>query len=165
MRAFSATIGPGLAGTYDTVRMMQQIVRQSLALPLVRHTASSVVTGLNGRNTVAQAQAIRGWVDHHTVFLRDPRGTELLHTPLWLLREIGRQGFGQVDCDDVAMLAAALGMAIGLRARFALVGRGHGFEHVFTELGDPAGRRWIEQDTTRPSQDLQGPFTISALEV
>ena len=126
-------------------------------LPDVRLTAVRIASGL--RDGTEQAVAIRGWLEDHVSLMRDPDGVEMLHGPKWQVRTALTQGIVNVDCDDVAMLAAALGKAVGLRARFVVVGFGSPkapFRHVWTELASPGSNVWIECDITRPSQGL--PF-------
>jgi hypothetical protein len=91
--------------------------------------------------------------------LSDPSGVELLHDPVLLLEDIRERGQARGDCDDVAVLGAALGGAMGLSARFVVVGfRGPNepFEHVWTELYD--GTTWRELDVTRP-RNAEAPAT------
>jgi transglutaminase-like putative cysteine protease len=63
--------------------------------------------------------------------------------------------FGRIaaDCDDIATLAAALGLALGLRARLLVVefAGQDGFGHIWTALAVPGGE-WIDCDPTRPIQ-------------
>lgn len=134
------------------------MVAREFMLPIVRLTATDIVAGLGGTNGVEQANAIRDWLDVHTEFLRDPDGVEMLHGPAWQIQRVWTQGRVLVDCDDVAMLAAALGKAVGLRARFVVVGfdsRNAPFRHVWAELS-PRSRQpqWVDMDVTRPSQGL-----------
>lgn len=152
MRATLSAIGLGYAGTLDTIHRMKQLARQSAALAPVREQAVAIVTG-TGTNAEAQAALIRAWLERHVSFLRDPLTAEGLHEPTLMLEQVRQRGVTDVDCDDVAILAASLGMAVGLPARFVLLGRGpHDFEHVFTELMDPRTGEWFELDTTRPQQ-------------
>lgn len=130
--------------------------------PLVRQMAASIVDGIPGLQSSLQIRAIRNWIEDHVGFLRDPRGMELLWTPELMVRTILTKGHLNVDCDDVATLAAALGLSIGLRARFVLVGfhtPAAPFRHVWTDLADPRGSSWIDLDTTRPSQ----PYAMAAI--
>jgi hypothetical protein len=147
-------------GTYFTIATMRAMVYAEFLTPAVRLTASDIVGGIGGKDGVSQAHAIRGWLDEHTEFLRDPDGVEMLHGPAWQVNQIRRNGIVRLDCDDVAMLAAALGKAIGLRARFVVIGFGGAYRHVFTELS-PRGNPpvWVDMDTTRESQNL--PATVT----
>lgn len=145
------TLGDG--GTYATLAKMKSLVRTAAAHPLVRATAAALVRS-TASNGVIHARIIRGWVEDHTIFLRDISTAEALYHPAGVLKQIQRQGVAQLDCEDVAMLAAALGVSIGLRARFVVLAfrPGGPFQHVYADLSDAAGRRWIDVDTTRPSQ-------------
>ncbi len=70
---------------------------------------------------------------------------------------IDKYGEEHVDCDDAAILAAGLGKAVGLLARFVLVGFRSSrapFSHVWTELRSPTGGPWVEMDVTRSVQRL-----------
>jgi hypothetical protein len=130
---------------------MRQRVREEYALPLVRETAAAIARG-TGTDAELQVRRLRAWLTRHVGFLRDPYQTEALHTPIGMLTLLGARGYLEVDCDDVAILGAALGMAIGLRARFILLGRDGGYEHVWAELADPNTDDWRELDITRPQQ-------------
>jgi len=146
-------------GTYLTVGAMRAMVTHDYMLPEVRLTATDIVRGLGGQDGFAQAHAIREYVEQHTEFLRDPDMVEMLHAPVWQLRQIRQRGLVQVDCDDVAMLAAALGKAVGLRARFVAVGFHNTrapYRHVWAELSPRAVNAWVDVDTTRPAQGLDG---------
>lgn len=151
LRASFGEIGTGQAAGLDTVHRMRQLVRDQYTLPLIRETAAAIVRG-TGTDAELQVERIRAWLARHVGFLRDPYEVEGLHTPEAMLTLLGARGFLEVDCDDVAILGAALGMAIGLPARFVLIGAGGGYEHVWTELADPNTGEWRELDITRPYQ-------------
>lgn len=96
--------------------------------------------------------AIRQWLGRRFCFIRDPQGVELLKDPGVLLREWEHDGCARGDCDDAAILAAAVALAAGYQVRFQVVGfrTGGPFGHVYAEAFD--GRRWIDFDVTRPAQ-------------
>jgi hypothetical protein len=138
---------------------MRAMVYREFMNPLVRLTATEIVAGIGGQDGVEQARSIREYLEAHTEFLRDPDGVEMLHGPVWQLQQIRQRGVVQVDCDDVAMLSAALGKAVGLAARFVVVGfdkRNAPYRHVWAELSPRAKQQWVDMDVTRPSQGL--PF-------
>ncbi len=144
-------------GVYLTLATMRGMVYREFMNPLVRLTAADIVAGLNGQDGAEQARAIRDYLEIHTEFLRDPDGVEMLHGPVWQVQQIRARGVEQVDCDDVAMLGAALGKAVGLRARFVVVGfdrRDAPYRHVWVELSPRARPQWIDMDVTRPAQGL-----------
>lgn len=149
----------GELGSRETLRRMAELARAALVEPAVIDTAAAIVAGAS--NPVAQVARIRDYLARHVRFLRDPVGVELLRAPRYVLGQIAAKGAVQMDCDDVATLGAALGLAVGLPARMIAVGfRGPEgpLTHVFTEL--LAGGRWRELDTTRPAQGIRGsPIT------
>lgn len=143
-------LGLGDVGSWQTLRSMRGAVRQAIRDPRVLETAAAIVRPARPRDKRSQAQLIRSWMAAHTRYLNDPPGLELLRTPDYQLDRIGRDGVVQGDCDDMAMLAAALGKAAGMRAQFVALGfqgpKGP-LSHVFTELLADDG--WVEMDVTR----------------
>lgn len=154
-------IAGGTLGSFQTLAHMRALVRQALADPLVIETAREIVQALPARDADAHALAIREYLSEHLQFIPDPRGQETTATPRYLLTAIGRHYVVQGDCDDAAVLGAALTKAIGLRARFVVLGffrPNAPFTHVFTAV---RGRtRWWDLDTTRAARRLvQAPVT------
>lgn len=151
-------IPPGEAGTRAVVQTMAQLARQGAVHPIVRTTAARIVASAQGRDGTSQGRLLRTWLSEHVAFLRDPDGVELLHTPLRLLTMIGAGGTVHVDCDDAAILGAALGKAVGLLSRFVVVGFRSPkapFQHVWAEVSNPVGSpRWVELDITRSAQRI-----------
>lgn len=153
IRATLGWIPPGDLGTRDTLHRMKNLARDAAWRLPVRTTAVNIIAEAHATDPEARLRAIRAWLVRHTRFLPDPDGVELLHDPGILLTEIATRGIVYVDCDDVAMLAAALGLSIGCRAIFQAVGYpGQPFTHVFTELGTPDGSAWLDCDVTREAQ-------------
>lgn len=157
MRASLISIPGGDLGTHATLYHMKRLARAGSIAPLVRQTAIDITYGMGGDPT-AQARVLREWLAVSILFQRDPRGTEALHDPVVVLRAILTRGTASVDCDDVAMLAAAMGLSLGLRARFVVVGFSPTgpFRHVWTDLADPrpSAPGWVECDITRPAQHI-----------
>lgn len=151
------TIPAGDAGARQTLRIMRRLVRQSLAVPIVRAAITSITTFAGSRDVPEQALRIKRFLEDHIRFLPDPIGVELLHTPEWMLREIQRKGIIAVDCDDAAVLGAALAMNAGIRPVFVAESYffpGSPFQHVYTELPTPAGV--VSLDVTKPYQTTAG---------
>lgn len=138
----------GDAGTRATLRAMQAEVNRSLCRPLVLGTAVSIVreNGLSGRDTVGIYHALREWLAGCVDFLPDPLvDGDVLRTPEYVLEEVARHGVARIDCDDCAMLAAALSKAVGIPARFRVLGF-PAWAHVYTEMLTAEG--WAELDVT-----------------
>lgn len=97
---------------------------------------------------------IRAWIVSRFQFVRDPRNVELLKSPRYMVREWERTGRITGDCDDAAILGAALSLACGYCVRWVLLGfhPGAPFKHVYAEAS-PTGRDpWTDYDVTKPAQ-------------
>ena len=168
MRVFSYSVPRGDIGTLIIVHQMRQLARGGMYAPSVRQLALDITVGIAGRDAGSQIYAIRNWLDTFVWFTRDPRSAELLYSPermVKLLRDPVQGGILRIDCDDVAILAASLGGAVGLRSRFVLVGflsPNAPYRHVWTELAAPDGidSKWYDMDVTRGSQAIN-PAHIS----
>jgi len=163
----------GEAGTERTVDEMCRLVRSSLSDPLVVDAARRVVAACPPRNDVCRANAIRRWLAANFQFERDPVGVELVMTPRLMLDRIAQGRVVQGDCDDAATLGAAIGMAVGLRARFVLLGFGPKrgdripLTHIYTALNvmvPLGGRRWVQLDVTKP-EGAQPPTRVTWKEI
>lgn len=146
----------GNIGTAQTVAKMRQLVNKSLTDPIVVQTARDIAVQFYPRDRDSQAQAIRDFLKEHFQFVNDPRGVELLVPPRPMLETINKRYVVTGDCDEAAILGAALGKAIGLQARFVLLGfqgSAGAYAHVYTILRGASG--WVSLDVTRP---LRGPF-------
>ena len=142
----------GDAGALQTLYRMRGIVNRSLADPLVIETARNIVenAGVLGRDQWGKYLALRQWIEEHLQFLPDPLGVELLSTPRYMLQRIRQASFVSGDCDDGAILGAALGKVVGLAAKFralSFVNQHRPFQHVYTLL--LVNGRWMNLDTTR----------------
>lgn len=149
-------IGFGDYGTGQTVGKMRQLVNSSLTDAVVVQTARNLAASTFARDIEGQILAVREFLKEHFQFVRDPRGVELLVPPRSMLDTIKRRGVVTGDCDEAAILGAALGKAMGLRACFVLLGfagpQGP-LTHVYASLRG-AGR-WVSLDVTKPAR---GPF-------
>lgn len=134
----------GDTGTFFTLALMRDLVRADVPL-LAPHLPRIVGPG----NLLV---AVRRFLAEHVVFRHDPTGVELLKAPAYQLAAIRARGTVTGDCDDIATLGAALGLAAGFPARFVVLrfDPGGPFEHVYTELRGPSG--WVELDTSRELQ-------------
>ncbi len=141
-------IPTGDAGTIATLDKMREVAAASALSWNVRDVAAQLLQG-SDRDPMLHATLLGNWVIQHTEFLPDPSNAEAILVPDDALRLIARDGIVQCDCDDVAVLAAALGMSVGLRARLVAVAfdpSGAPFAHVWTDLGDPSGHQWLTVD-------------------
>jgi hypothetical protein len=157
------TIAGGDFGSRQTLAKMRTLVNAALAQPLVVNTAKEIVKLCPPGAFECQALAIGRWLADHFLFIRDPLGVELLHEPRYMLQVIDTRAFFQGDCDDAAVLGAALAKAVGLRARFRAIGfrRGGLLSHVIADVRTPSG--WVQYDVTRPAQFTRLPQVARSL--
>lgn len=122
---------------------------------MVVERAHAIVQSIAPRDYVRMARAIRYWMQRAFRFIPDPRGVELVRTPEYMLERYLVKGIITGDCDDAATLGAALGMAVGIPAKFVAIGfRTNGpLAHVFAVLLPRAGGVVpVELDVTKPAQ-------------
>lgn len=152
----------GDAGTFRTVDAMRALANAAQMNVTVRRLGESLA---GGNDTLAQrALRLRDWLARHFIFIRDPDEIELLTTPGEQLRQIAATGSTYGDCDDAAVLGAALAIAGALPVRYVLFGFGAPlapFSHVFVEIPTPDGT--IDLDVTRPMQNVARPSRVLRL--
>lgn len=147
-----------------TLLTMKHMVNEAHADLVLRGIAEVLARPLAPRDTRSQAQAVRHYVGAHVKFLRDPTSVEYTKTPRQMLDEIRQFGVTLVDCDDAAVLAAALATVIGLPARFRALRYDGQFLHVIADVWD--GGTWVDMDVTKPAQYLPPqPDALMLLEV
>lgn len=107
--------------------------------PAVRFAAEDIVREVYGKDYLSECGAIRYWVNDRVPYLRDPATVEWVRDPVALLEEIQKHGIVRADCDEIAILIAALWMSVGNRADFATVGfeRGGPATHVLARCFVP----------------------------
>lgn len=144
----------GEAGTWATVRVMRELARKSAATPLLIETARAIPAG--------NPLLLRAWLASHFRFRSDPPDYEAVWTPADQLRQISARGYALGDCDDAAVLGAALALAAGLRVRFILLGFDplpSPLSHIFAEAGG------VDLDVTKPNQRVAPVTRRAAVEV
>ncbi len=129
-----------------TVWHMAKLSRAGGRSALVRSRAAELRAAGGG------ARALRAYVDRVFRFVPDPEGVELLKTPELMLEEVRRTGEASGDCDDAAILSAALALELGYQVRFIVLGfkLGGDYGHVYTDIS--SGGPWLELDVTAPAQ-------------
>lgn len=118
---FKITTGklpPGDAGTARTLAMMAQLVRQGALRREVREAAIDVVrgAGVPPHDTLGELNALFRFVRGAVRFTGDIAGVETLQAPHYTLSVMAG------DCDDRAVLLAALARSIGIPCVFRAIG-------------------------------------------
>lgn len=162
----SYDIPDGDKGTLATIAMMKRLIVAASMHPDVRDMAIKIMRPDRVSPGMA-IQTLRRWLQVAVQFVRDPVTAEALTDPVAMIQRIEDGGRAPGDCDDVAMLAAAMALSVGFRARLVAVGFKHTapltgaldgkdpFLHIWTEVAPPTGTLvWTEMDTTRPMQRI-----------
>ncbi len=145
MRYTLSEIPNGIAGTDATLRAIAKGVLYDLKRPQIRLLATRLVqsSGANSKDQLAEARAIYQAVSESVRYQKDPVDIETVQSPEATLKI--RAG----DCDDHSGLVAALAMALGIPARFRVVGDSPDrMLHIFPELF--VNGKWHPADTTEP---------------
>ena len=98
---------------------------------------------------------IYDFVRQHMKFRADPAHAEKLIHPGQLAQDIERDGIGFGDCDDRAMLQAAMLLKIGSPCAFVVMGRDRlgNFQHVICAAGRARGPDNLNGLTPMDSQE------------
>jgi hypothetical protein len=115
---------------------------RSLALKITSTIRRHRLTGQPDlRNIDAIASAIYKWMVRNVNYVRDPWDVERIQSPFVTITQ--RAG----DCDDHAILGAALMQSLGIQTGFRIVSRtGRHFDHIYAVYQSPTG--WKSFDTT-----------------
>jgi len=141
----------GTMGTWATLRRMSNLVRSSLTYVPLRQTAVELAVSLYYVDALDTVRAIRQWVCSHYRLIGEC--DEMLVAPEYQIDEINHKGYFAGDCDDCAMLVAALLASIGIPVRFrAIKITDTEFEHVFTEARIRGV--WYPVDPTVPERTV-----------
>lgn len=135
-------ISDGPAGAVQTIAQMRQFVLEAVRDPVqqIRDVALQII---GPAAYVGQVRAIQLWVQTHIRYVHDPTTVELVQTPQKTLQ------WSAGDCDDQAVLVAALLDSIGHPTQFYAVGfNGGPLEHVLTRT--KIGTQWVAVETIKP---------------
>jgi transglutaminase-like putative cysteine protease len=124
---------------------MVAFARQGEADPRLRALAERITSGIFSHDYLSEYAAILNWVRSNIRYSRDPRTIEQVKQPHAVLQT--KTG----DCDDLAVLIAALVGQMGGQVRFVAGGfsrpGGHRkLSHVWAEAFDPGTRAWVVLD-------------------
>jgi transglutaminase-like putative cysteine protease len=121
------TIPDGAPGIMSTLRTMRALVRQYRSDPTIRHAAINLLSLTSPRDSLGEVAALFDFVRDRIRYTGDVLDTETLTTPDKTL------ALGAGDCDDKAVLLAALLESVGYVTRFIVTGYNTPgvFEHVY----------------------------------
>lgn len=146
------------AGPKDTLRLMGAHAlgpdgEQNL---LCRSFTEYVIRDLHPKDYLGEILAIRNcfvqpspWKPGTQLFryANDPRHVEMVKTPRRMIEEIREHGNTVVDCDDIACMAACMGLVIGREVELVALGFSPGqLSHVGCRIKEPKTEQWIWVD-------------------
>ena len=133
-------------GVADVLSRMAELAREGAARPAVQQVALEATEHLppdssghaNRKDRRAVARAVYEFVLGAVAYRHDDHGVEQLQTPLASVR------IGAGDCDDMAVLAAALLKSLGVPTRFRAIATDaaapHAYTHVYCQYQDGLGK-------------------------
>lgn len=140
----------------------------------VRRLAEQICAQIDSKDYTSEYLALYHYVLRHTRYMRDPRTVELVRAPHVVVAELERGGRPSLDCDDLAVLLAALCLSVGGHVEFVTVAFRHMFHmgerqysHVFMRAQDPRTKQWIVLDpvaaerTSKMLRDVRASKTWS----
>ncbi len=135
----------GAAGTAATIEAMKQKALECSRHEPVIDLARWIVEDVDRKDHEGEVRALFDWVKEHCRYINDPVALELVSGACDMIFRVG-----QGDCDDHAIVMAALSMAIGRRAAFRTVAvdstRPTQASHVYA-LIQVGKDRWLAADT------------------
>lgn len=109
-------------GNFKTIEVMIKDAHRCRRMPLVRALALKIIehSGIKSHDFLEECRAIAQFVQKYVRYVRDPAGIEQLHDPIYMIKNI-QAGVAQGDCDDQALLLAALLLSVGAQPFFTIV--------------------------------------------
>lgn len=157
------TLAPGDPGAEETLLTMRQLIVDATKDGALIQDGRALVAA-ESRDPDDVIEAIDELLRTRVRYVDDPPFLELLQAPAQLLTQLRTKGRVDGDCDDVAILAAFLGLVHGLPFRLRAVGfRADGpLAHVYTLLR--VRDQWVMLDTTS-NRLWPSPQPVRALEL
>jgi transglutaminase-like putative cysteine protease len=147
---------------------MKEMVQKTDKDRIVKETASALIAKIQPQNLLMQVKVITGWVRRNLHYVRDIYGVEELTNPVSVLYNIrAKKNSHSSDCDDYAMLLAALFRSVGFPTRLeALAVNNTQYDHarVSVLIGDT----WYPVEGTKNTEvgyGLQSRLPIMAVEI
>lgn len=161
------SVWPGAPRPDVTLERMKEITLREYEDAHVVSTAVDIVDEVNSaaqmnqayQDNAAMAGALLVWLRTHTRFVPDPVAQQRLSTPVYMLEKIRHAGKTGGDCADLAMLAAALCLAVGMHVKFVAESyatpcdpKNAPLVHVYTAVQTQNG--WLALDTQQPADGI-----------
>lgn len=139
----------------NTAAKMREVIRTSAKNPYVRKWAEKIVERVVDRDRIGEIEVVYDFVQKSTRYANDPRGTEYIQTPPYLLTQIEMGDRPSLDCDDYTVLSLSLLRSLGYntKIRIASYRPDKKFTHVYGLIEIP-GEGWVVFDGVRKDVPL-----------
>jgi hypothetical protein len=139
MRLFHYSLSDGQRGTWQTIDAMVKLCHEAVLDEQVRQAALAICAPVAGHDFDGEVRRLYEWVRDNVTFRRDPLNVERVQTPINTLN------FKTGDCDDQALLLAALLSSLGHPCQFIVqAADGETPDHVYLEAA--LGNQWVSLD-------------------
>lgn len=138
-----------------TAAKMRGIILESAKNLYVRKWAEKMVADVMDRDEWGEANAIFNFIQSHTRYAHDPRGTEFIQTPPYILKHVELGIKPSLDCDDYAVLSLSLLRSLGYQTLIRVTGYNKinkRFTHVYGMVR--VDGKWTAFDPVRKDQSL-----------
>ena len=159
-------------GAPQTVSVLTDAALRSQRDLRVRLLAEELSAGLGSKDYLSEGLAVYYFLLGNACYMRDPRTVELVKSPQLLVAEIRSGKKPRIDCDEMAALIAALGLAMGNEVRIVTVAFHHAFHnghrqysHVFTQFVEPRSRAVVTLDPVAAEKTRQMLSRVKAAKI
>jgi len=146
---------------------MREIILESADNLYVRKWAERMVENVTDRDEWGEANAIFTFLQNHTRYAKDPRGTEFIQTPPYVLKHIELEMKPSLDCDDYTVISLSLLRSLGYPTIIRITGykSDRKFVHVYGMV--KINGRWVAFDPVRKDQDLgwEAPYKKRVMDI
>lgn len=137
------------ASVLNTLQAMRKLALEGRKDLEVIGLVHKICAGVAEGDYTGEVLAIYYWVCQNIRYIRDPDGVEMVKTPRKVLDM--RSG----DCDDIALLLAAMCMAAGNPVDFVVAGFAPGtLSHVFCAVRTPYGHMVLDPVANRVTDKM-----------
>ncbi|MFA5430372.1 MAG: transglutaminase domain-containing protein [Candidatus Omnitrophota bacterium] len=143
---------------------MKRLTIEAIHSQLPRHVALDILQLDSSGSPERFARALESWLRLHVTVIDEFE--EVLISPKIMISEIWKHGRTAGDCDDLAMLAAALLASAGAETAFVATGelQDGSFSHVFAVYRFPNREEWNPIDVTVPiPRKLEGNYLFEEI--
>ena len=148
-------LGSGRVGVpRRTAQKMREIIRKSSSNLYVRKWAEKIIEDVPDRDMKGEVEAIYTFLQRKTRYARDPRGTEFIQTPPYVLKQVELGMKPSLDCDDYTVSGLSLLRSMGYSTLIRVTGyKDDGrFSHVYGKV--LVDGKWVNFDPVRKGQNL-----------